>query len=357
MRILIGMSHPKHVYMFKNFIKGMEKRGHEIKILAIKKDITENLLRQFKLPYTIIGKNPPSIYKKILSVPKWEYLTLKFARKFNADIYIGQALPNFAHVSAILKKPYIIFEDTEIATTVQKVCFPFANSIVTPSCYKTNLGKKHVIFEGFYELAYLHPNYFTPDPTILADLGVGKNDKYIVMRFVGWNALHDIGQRGFDTEMTIKLIKELEKYAKVFITSENLLPKELKNYEIKTSPERIHDLLYYADLYIGEGATMASEAAILGTPSIYISSLTGYLGNIEELEKKYELMQTFDDPLGALNTAIEMLNTGNLKEKWNIKREKLLNDKIDVTKFMIDFIDNYHKGFYDYKMENVTRRT
>jgi len=29
----------------------------------------------------------------------------------------------------------------------------------------------------------------------------------------------------------------------------------------------------YASLYIGEGATMATESALMGIPSIYISSL------------------------------------------------------------------------------------
>ena len=69
MRILVGMAHPKHVYMFKNFIEEMERRGHEVKILAIEKDITEYLLKQFNMPYTLIGYNPHQVYKMILSVP------------------------------------------------------------------------------------------------------------------------------------------------------------------------------------------------------------------------------------------------------------------------------------------------
>lgn len=347
MRILVGMSHPKHVYMFKNFIEEMERKGHKIKILAIEKDLTEYLLKRFNLPYTLIGKNPPSIYRKILSVPKWEYLTFKIAKEFRPDIYVGQALPHFAHVSAILKKPYIIFEDTESATVVQKVCFPFASAIITPSCYKGKIGKKHVCFEGYYELAYLHPNYFKPNPAVLSYLGLDKGDKYIIMRFISWDAIHDIGQRGFDLEMITKSIKELEEYAKVFITSENPLPKKFEKYKIIAPPEIIHDLLYYAEIFVGESGTMATEAGVLGSPAVRYSAFTesNELGNFVELENKYGLVYSCRSPNQAIEKTLELLNHKYLKKEWNNKKNTLLLDKIDVTKFMVNFIENYPKSF------------
>ena len=343
MKILVGMSHPKHVYMFKNFIEEMAKRGHEVKILAIEKDITEYLLKRFNMPYTLIGKNPPSIYKKVLSVPKWEYLTLKIARKFRPDMFIGQALPHFAHVSAILRKPYIIFEDTESATAVQRVCFPFADAIVTPSCYKVDLGKKQVRFEGYYELAYLHPNYFKPNPAVLDELGLNNDDKFIIMRFVSWDAVHDVGQKGFDLELIKKAIKEFEKYGKVFITSESPLPKGFEEYWISGSAkENIHDLLYYATMYIGESPTMTTESAVLGTPALCVSSWACSCGNFEDLSKRYGLIYCSTDQNQVVEVALELLKLDNLKNKWHEKREKLLLNKIDVTKFMVELVENYN---------------
>ena len=351
MKILVGMSHPKHVYMFKNFIKEMAKRGHEVKILAIEKDITEYLLKRFNMPYTLIGKNPPSIYKKVLSVPKWEYLTFKIAREFRPDMFIGQALPHFAHVSAILRKPYIIFEDTESATAVQKVCFPFADAIVTPSCYKVDLGKKQVRFEGYYELAYLHPNYFEPNPAVLDELGLSKSETFIILRFVSWSAIHDVRQQGINNK--IHLIKELEKYGRVFITSEGELEKDLEKYEIRISPDKLHDLLYYASLCVGEGATVTSESAVLGTHAIYVN--TQRLGYTDEEEEKYNLVYNFSDEKtmekGAFEKALELLGNNNLIKEGKRKREKLLNEKIDVTAFMVRFIENYPESFYKYKKE------
>lgn len=344
MKILVGMAHPKHVYMFKNFITEMERRGHEIKILAIEKEITESLLKQFNMPYTLIGKNPPRVYKKILSVPKWEYLTLKIAREFNPDIFLGQALPHFAHVSAILNRPYIIFEDTEIATVVQKACFPFADAIVTPSSYKVDLGSKQVRFNGHYELAYLHPNYFTPDPAVLNDMGLNEDDVFIILRFISWSAIHDIGHRGLKNKNEI--VSQLNKYGHVIISSEGKLENSLEKYKLKISPEKLHDLLYYASLYVGDGGTTASEAATLGTHAILTDITAKYCGVFDVLNE-YGLLWTFDDDAGAIDKTAEVLQKCNLKEEGKAKKEKLLKDKIDVTAFMIWFVENYPRSFKD----------
>ena len=81
-----------------------------------------------------------------------------------------------------------------------------------------------------HELAYLHPNRFTPDKTVLGELGVGENDKYVLLRFVSWNATHDAGHKGMSYENKLKAVEAFSKYAKVFISSEKELPDELKKY-------------------------------------------------------------------------------------------------------------------------------
>lgn len=194
-------------------------------------------------------------------------------------------------------------------------------------------------FDGYQELAYLHPNYFKPDPKALFDLELSEDDPFIVLRFVSWSASHDVGQYGIaDKE---EFVRALEKYGQVFITSEAKLRKSFERYRINIGPEKMHDLLYYATMYVGEGATMATESGILGTPSIYISSLVGTMGNFEELEKRYNIVYSFRDSKDALKKALQLLEENNLKRKWKNKRERLLEEKIDVTEFMTGFIENY----------------
>ncbi|NQE53352.1 hypothetical protein C5S29_07145 [ANME-1 cluster archaeon GoMg3.2] len=222
---------------------------------------------------------------------------------------------------------------------------PFIDAVLTPSCFKKDLGKKQVRYKGYHELAYLHPNYFTPDPSVLAEIGLDKDDKYVILRFVSWSGIDNLGHHGFNLQAKKELVRELGKYGRVFITSEGQLPQELEKYKIKVSPEKLHDLLYYASLYVGEGATTASECAVLGTPSIYISSLVGTMGNFIELEQKYGLIFNYDDPDKAMNKAVELIQKPDLKEEWGKKREILLKDKIDVTAFMAWFVENYPDSF------------
>lgn len=344
MKILVGISHPKHVYMFKNLIKIMEAKGHEFKVIMVEKEITGYLLEKFDIQYKLIGKNQPTILKKLMGLPLWEYRTLKIANKFKPDIFIGQALPHFAHISALLNKPFIVCEDTEIAKKLHRFVLPFADAIVTPNCYKDDLGEKHVRFKGFFELAYLHPNNFEPDISVLDDLGININDKYVVVRLVSWHAHHDIGYKGMSLEIKKKVIEELEKYAKIYISSESALPSEFKKYELKCSPVKMHNLLYYAALYIGDSGTMATEAGILGTPSIYISSLASAMGNFEEMETKYGLMQSYSDPLMALNKALELIKNNNSKEDYKLKRLRMLEDSVDVNELLIDIIENINNS-------------
>jgi len=197
------------------------------------------------------------------------------------------------------------------------------------------------------ELASLHPNRFTPNPAVLTELGLAEGDPFIIVRFISWQASHDVGQYGVRDK--VRLVKALEQYGHVLITSEGALPPELQSYQIRGDPEKLHDLLYYATLYVGEGGTTAAEAAVLGTPSIFVSSLAKTMGNFIELEETYDLLYSFTDGSAALDRAIEILQDPASQKNWKIKRDRLLKDKIDVSTFMIWFIENYPMSFTEMK--------
>ena len=356
MKIIIGICHPKDVHFWKYIINNLENDGHAVKILAWDKDVTLYLLNAYGFNYEPIGKNHKNLIGKSYDMLKSDLKVFKVAKRFKPDIFI-HGDPYLAHVSKVFGKLHIDYCDTEHAKLVHLSTFPFSDAVVTPSCFKKKINpKKHITFNGYSELAYLHPNYFKPDPSGLDDLGLSKDNKFkfIILRFVSWGASHDIGQHGFTNKED--LVRKIEEYGRVFITSEQKLSKRLEKYRITIPPEKMHDLLYYATMYIGEGATMATEAGILGTPSIYVSSLVGTMGNFEELEKRYRLVYSFQDPTLALEKALELLNDNNIKEKWQKKREKLLKEKIDVTKFMINFIENYPESFKTLKESETSIR-
>jgi hypothetical protein len=240
-------------------------------------------------------------------------------------------------VAKLLGIKTIVFTDTEHAKLSNSITFPFATWICTPDCYPDDLGKKQVRYQGYQELAYLHPYYFKPDPEVLKLIGLETDERFFILRFVSWGATHDVGQRGLSEDSRRTLINRISKFGKVFITSEAGLPEDLSPYQIKSSPEFMHDLLYYASLYIGEGATMASEAAILGTPSIYTSTIE--LGVINELKDKYHLVYQYDHNRKAIDKAIEIASGAEEKSDYVQNHKQMLEEKIDVTNWVVNFIE------------------
>jgi len=341
MRIVVDINHPAHVHYFKHFIREMKKRGHDILITASRKEITFRLLESIQLQFVDVGTYGTSLISKLVNIPIIDLRYYQTVKAFKPDILLGFGSIRAAHASVFLRKPCINFEDTEHSTEQIYLYRPFVEAICTPSCYLQDLGKMQIRFNGYMELASLHPNYFTPNPAVLTELGLTESDPFIVVRFVSWQASHDVHQHGIRDR--IGFIRALEQYGRVLITSEGVLPQELEGYQIRVSPEKLHDLLYYAALYVGEGATTASECAVLGTHAIYVNSLK--LGYIAEEDEKYHLISDFSGRDYTDETVLaeveRLLRNPDLRKEGREKGEKLVRDKIDVTAFMVWFIEHY----------------
>jgi predicted glycosyltransferase len=338
MRILIDMGHPGHVHFFKNFIWEMEKKGHTVLITARNKEITLDLLLKYHFDFIPVGRQKSGKFNLIKEWVLRDLQILKIAREFHPDFLMGIGNPSVAHVAKLLSKKSLVFTDTEHAKFANGVTFPFADVICTPSCFNYDAGPKQVRYNGYHELAYLHPNRFTPNPAVLTELGLVEDDPFIIVRFVSWQASHDVGQHGIRDK--VGLVKALEQYGRVLITSEGALPPELQPYQIRVSPEKLHDLLYYATLYVGEGGTTASEAVMLGTHAIIVSTLSKYCGVRTDLNQ-YDLLWISESDEYTINKAIELLQNVDLKALGRYNRSRLIAEKIDVTALMVWFIENY----------------
>lgn len=354
MRLLIDIGHPAHVHFFRNTINILQKNGHQVKITARNKEVTHSLLNHYGLCYEKLGLNNKGLLKKAIGMFEMDYKLYKIAREFKPQLLIGIHNPYVAHVAKLIGAKSIIFTDTENVKIASSLTYPLTDTICTPACFKEKLNpEKHVKYNGYKEIAYLHPKYFKPDESVLDSLNLSKTDKFIIVRFISWNANHDIGLKGIGNEQ--EFIHKLEKYGKILISSEKKLSKNLEKYSIKISPEKFHSLLNFSSLYIGEGGTIATEAAILGVPAIHIEAnsegvATGeFIGNYLELRDKYNLLYFYPNQENALEKAREILESENSKSEWEYKKNKLINDKIDVTAWMTDFIENYPESFYSYK--------
>lgn len=337
-KVLIEVGHPAQVHQFKYLYKELENKNIEVLIVAKSKEVSEYLLEAYGLNYKIIDKTKKGIVNKLLNLPVVYYRMYKIIKSFKPDIILSRFSFQSSHLAKILNIPHIGFSDTEHVNLSDKLTVPFVDVKITASSFLKDLGKNHFKYKGNIELFYLHPDRFQPNIEIKKDLGLDENERYAIIRFVSWDAHHDIGKKGFSEKIKYELIEKLSQHVRVFITSEIILPPEFEKYQIAIPPEKIHDAIAFADLYIGEGGTMASEAACLGTPSVYINELN--MGYLEE-EKECGLIYSFRNLQGVIEKAVEIVTDPKIKIEHKKRLKEFLYDKINVTSFIAWIVMNY----------------
>lgn len=342
MNILIDIGHPAHVHLFKHFAWEMQSKGHKILFTCRDKEFEIQLLTKYGFEFINFGKKYKTTIGKLFGMLNFDFKELMAAIKFKPDLFISHGSIYAAHAAWLIRKPHISMEDTYNFEQI-RLYLPFTKHVLTADYNHPLISNKVIKYAGYHELAYLHPNRFTPDISVLQELGVKENEKYVIIRFVSWNASHDIGHKGISFENKLRAIQEFKKYAKIFISSEGKLPPEFEKYRIKLRPERMHDAVAFATFIFGESSTMAEEAAMLGVPSIYLFNNSTFYTT--HLEKDYKILFNYSesqvDQKNAIERGIELLKTENLGNIWKKKNERMLIEKIDVSAFMVWFIENY----------------
>ena len=332
MKILIDIGHPAHVHLFRNFAQIMLDRGNDVLFTCREKEFEIDLLKHYNFRYVSFGKKYKSMIGKMWGLAKFDCSELAACHQFHPDILLSHGSLYAAFAARMIHKPHISFEDTFNMEQV-RLYEPNTDVILTGNYPHPRISDKEIHYSGYHELAYLHPNRFKPDNSILEELGVSADEKYVILRFVAWNASHDAGHKGIAYQDKLDAIKEFSKYAKVFISSEAKLPDQLEKYRIKIPSYRMLDALAYSTLLWGESFTMPSECSVLGVPSVITHNNTSYY--LDEQQKKYDLCyhysESLEDQRSAIQKCLELLQRKNLNEEWQEKRQRLLSDKIDVT--------------------------
>ncbi|MHC4634159.1 MAG: DUF354 domain-containing protein, partial [Planctomycetota bacterium] len=325
MKLLFDICHPGHFHLFKHVITQLKKAGHEVEIVARQKDCLLDLLEQAKFEHHKVSRRSKGLVESVWQAMKAFKLVFLLARAKRPDFMVGTSVV-IGPVARLTGATSIVFneDDAKQVSMFAKVAYPFAHYVVTPDCLKfENYGKKHFTYPGYHELAYLHPRRFTPNADILKELGVGPGEKYFLVRLVSLTAYHDIGEKGLSAEQAKKIIRLLSRHGKVFISAESVIDEQLRGYILPTPPERIFDVMAFADIIVGDSQTMVAEAAVLGTPALRCNTFVGRLTYLKELEHKYGLTvgvlpKDFEKLMAVLE---EWVAKSDIKEQWQRKRE------------------------------------
>jgi len=345
-KILFYLGHPAHYHLFKHVIRATKSRGHEALVLCKTKDILEDLLKRDGMDYiNILPEGRKDNKLSILwGMIKRNWRIGKLIRGQNIDMMFGTEAA-LAQVGWVLGIPSIMVQedDSKAIPAFASLAYPFASHILAPTvCDVGRYQKKKIAYEGYHELAYLHPDNFVPDKSGIADK-MDLSKPYFILRFAKLTAHHDVGRNGLDTEIVSKLVEKLVPHGNIYITSERELEPQFEKYRISIDPLDIHHALAYASLYIGDSQTMAAEAAVLGTPSIRFNDFVGELGYLEELEHKYQLTFGFrtNNPDNFLTKVDTILGDPQSLETWKKRKEKMLLEKVDLAALLLWFFENY----------------
>ena len=347
MKALLSIDHPAWAHQFRHIVAAVNARGGQVMTLAVEKDGDTELLRQYGIPYVLsarsTGKNIVEkglLFLGLCVEHSWRAL------RFRPDVLIGRASPMMAVAAWVSRRPHLVFEDTEVSKFSLRICRRLSTRILTPRTFLTDLGPRQVRLDTYKELFYLHPSVFTPDRQALRDCGFDPDEPYVLVRFVAWNASHDIGRRGLDDAGKVALVRRLEAYARVYVSAEGELPAQLEANRLRTPFHMAHHVLAFARLVFSEGATMASEAAVLGTHALYVNTIVS--GTTREQSERYGLLYNFNEGGDryerAAAQAEALLRQSDLEQQGQAKREKLLAEKVDISQYYLDEMDRLAKA-------------
>jgi len=339
-RILFDICHPAHVHLFRNYINYLKNKDCDVTVVSRDKDVTNQLLDEYGIEYISLSRTTEGFAGKFLEFISRTRKILKLNKEKRFDFAFGTSvsigfLSLFSNV-----KSYVFNEDDD--ATVPLFCmlgYPFATKICNPECIKYRKWKnKRLFFNSYHELAYLHPANFAADKKVLEKYSL-KQGKYAVVRLSALQAHHDKGAKGITQELLDKIIKRLKETPIIILKEGGAQIQynekgEVSNFKFKISDS--HNLLAFAKILISDSQTMSIEAAVLGVPSVRITTFTDKSSVLQELEEKYQLTRGFfpqqeDKVLAAIS---EIVDDAEMGERYEERRTKMLSEKTDLNEFL-----------------------
>lgn len=341
MKILIDINHPAHVHYYRNFIKLMEVKGHQFCVINRDSKMINQLLDIYGIEHTIRNKRPEKkgTIASLMNLVKMTLWCIRKSFSFHPDMYMGFASVPCAITSWLFRKPSVLIDDTEHNALNHKLYMPVCSAVLTPFYFKKDLGnsKKQIRFNAYVEQLYLHSAYYDNKEDVLEDLNVKPNE-YVIVRYVAYDAHHDLNAHPLSEDTKKKIVSEIAKRYRLFVSLEKGVDDPFyDDYLLKISPEKMHDLEANAKFMVTEGATMASEAFVLGVPYLYLNPLmVGYID--------YQCTN-YPDRCFRTTNGVEALEIVHrlIEVQTDAETEKKMVEKLTTnpTEYLVSFVERF----------------
>lgn len=317
----------------------MEKKGYRFTVVNRDSEMINQLLDFYHIQHIVRNPRPnkKGTFASLLNLAKMIGYCIKASLKFKPDIYLGFGSSACAITSFLFRKPCILIDDTEHNAMNHRLYKPFCSVVLTPFYFKKNLGKKQLRFNAYVEQLYLHSRYFSPNTEVLSELGL-KPGEYALIRYITYDAHHDLATQPLPEDYKKTVAISLSKKLRVVLSHENKnCDKDYLPFMLKFSPEKIHDVEAGTKFVISEGATMASEAFVLGVPYVYINPLR--VGNVDYQTENYPQRAQQGFTPNDVDNAIERIAQSAIDS--DTARRNLEQHTIDPTAMLVWFVEKY----------------
>ena len=344
MRYLFFLNTPAHVHLYRNALAELEERGHEVRALVRDYSCTVELADYYDLPFEVYGSCETRKASLLLSLPGHYLGIVRLIRGYDPDLIFGMGA-YAAHTGLVTGARTVLILDSEPTRLDYSVSTPFADTVLTPHTFRRDLGKDHYVFYGLKECAYLYPGVFDADSSVREELGVGPDERLVILRLNAFGSHHDINHSGITVADRERLLDRLTDHATVLVSDEreslagSELPEGAKPFDIH--PARMHDALATADLLVADTQTMVTEAALMGTPAVRSNSFVGEddMGNFLELETA-GLIRNCETAAEVEDAAMELLTGEGVAERWAERRDAYMADMVNLTDVIVDLAES-----------------
>jgi predicted glycosyltransferase len=304
MRIWFDMTAPAHPVVFRPVIEALRRAGHDVDVTARDYAQTLPLLSRFGIEHTVIGRHGgASRLRKAGALASRSARMIAYGRGKGFELAVAHGSNDLALAAAALRIAEVNAFDYEWATKQHQIGCRLARRVLTPDAIPAERLRRYGAgpdklrqYPGLKEEYYLAD--FTPDATVLEELGVDRERVLVVVRPPPDVSLyHRKANKLFPA--VLDAVGRREDVHAVVIPRTTLQRQTVQALRFPSLivPDRAVDaqsLIAFADLVVSAGGTMNREAVALGT-SVY-TTYGGRLGGVDEALIRQGRLRPLTDP-------------------------------------------------------------
>ena len=329
-KVLVDLYHLPQYNFFKNVILTFDPS--EIDIYCVNRGKLLDVI-QYELPdYNIIAigdyKHNKGMFSMIFKIIIPRMIRLFKEIRANKYRFVITAHYQANFIAKLRGIPNMAFIDDP-----RKFVFPLlkfsADEVFLPPFESRIKGVKY--FNALKEWSYLSPQYLTPDIRALNEYNL-QPKKYIFIREVSTETSNYLSQ---DQGVILAISQNFPPSTKVLLSVENKedIPRYPDSWIILEEPVRqIHSLMYFSQIVISSGDSVAREGAMLGVPSIY-AGIREMPANLIMIKKGMLLKLEAQD---IIDTVLKIINGRMVFPDQNKFRQMLFEEWDNFTTVLLN---------------------